>query len=141
MAIDNERAMAAFKIAAEAGDAQSQSQVGIMYCNGHGVAVDYEQARPWLEKAAAQDDPDAIGLLGVMYSDGNGVIPSWRRARELWQRAIELGHSTAVENMRLNTKNMAEVPSCGILTHTNPPSFAQILSFVHPISSCRSPPS
>ena len=92
VAIDYPRAMAAYKIAAEAGDAVSQSQVGFMYYNGDGVAVDYKQALPWIEKAAAQDDPDAVGLLGNMYFDGeSGVTPSWRRARELYQRAIEKG--------------------------------------------------
>ena len=42
MAIDYLRAMAAYKIAAEAGDALSKYQVGIMYCDGRGVAVDYK---------------------------------------------------------------------------------------------------
>ena len=49
VAIDNPRAMAAYKIAAEAGDALSQHQVGAMYYRGRGVAVDYKQARPWLD--------------------------------------------------------------------------------------------
>ena len=47
--------MAAFKIGAEAGHAQSQTQVGVMCCEGQGVDVDYRQARAWLEKAAARD--------------------------------------------------------------------------------------
>ena len=102
MAIDYPRAMVAYKVGAEAGDAHCQSQVGMMYYNGDGVAaVDYKQARLWLEKAAAQDDPAAVGQLGVMYGNGMGVTPSWRRARELYQRAIELGNSMAVENLSL----------------------------------------
>ena len=80
VAIDYPRAMAAYKIAAEAGHAVSQHQVGSMYGLGKGVAVDYEQARPWLEKAAAQDDPAAVGSLGVMYFEGKGVAPSWATA-------------------------------------------------------------
>ena len=44
VAIDYPRAMAAYKIAAEAGDATSQHQLGMMYYVGLGVAVDYEQA-------------------------------------------------------------------------------------------------
>ena len=97
VAIDYPRAMAAYKIAAEAGDALSQFQVGLMYCKGLGVAVDYERARPWLEKAAAQDYPNAVGQLGLMAFEGKGVTPSWRRARELYQRAIELGDSRGAE--------------------------------------------
>ena len=109
VAIDYERAMAAYKIAAEAGDAGSQHQVGWMYYEGLGVAVDYEQARPWIEKAAAQDHGNAVGQLGVMYGNGKGVAPSWRRAREHWERAIELGNSKSVENMQNLTMSIANV--------------------------------
>ena len=109
VAIDYPRAMAAYKVAAEAGDALSQHQVGMMYCDGDGVAVDYKQSRLWVEKAAAQDHPAAFGMLGVMYGTGNGVTPSYRRAREHYQRAIELGDVMAVENMQANTSSIAAV--------------------------------
>ena len=110
MAIDYPRAMAAYKIAAEAGEALSQCQVGAIYFQGgRGGAVDFEQARPWIEKAAAQDHPDAVGLLGGMYFEGEGVTPSWRRARELYERAIELGDSKSVEDMQKLTRNIAAV--------------------------------
>ena len=110
VAIDYPRAMAAYKIAAEAGDAVSQHQVGAMYYMGRGVAVDYKQARAWIEKAAAQDDPDAVATLGVMYFGGEGVTPSWRCARELYQRAIELdAGSQAVNNMQALTEIMQHV--------------------------------
>ena len=125
MAIDYPRAMAAYKIAAEAGDALSQSQIGLMYCYGHGVAVDYKQARPWLEKAAAQDLPHAVGQLGYMYFDGKGVAPSWRRARELFERAIEqLDDSESVQDMQALTANIANVTSSGKPSHTPPIPFA-----------------
>ena len=101
--------MAAYKIAAEAGHALSQNQIGSMYCMGLGVAVDFEQARAWLEKAAAQDHSPAVDALGVMYFEGKGVAPSWRRARELYERAIELGQSESVENMQTLTGNLAYV--------------------------------
>ena len=125
MAIDYPRAMAAYKIAAEAGDALSQYQVGMMYGKGYGVAVDYEQARAWLEKAAAQDDPDAVNGLGLMYYEGKGVTPSWRRARELCERAIELGSSEAVESMPNLTWSIANVRSTcsGKPPHTTPTPF------------------
>ena len=124
MAIDYPRAMAAYKIAAEAGDAISQYQVGMMYYYGQGVVVDFEQARAWLEKAAAQDDPDAIGQLGGMYFDGEGVALSWRRARELWERAIELGHSKSMKYMQILTRSIANVTSSGKPPHTTPTPFA-----------------
>ena len=125
VALDYPRAMAAYKIAAEAGDAKSQHQVGFMYWLGDGVAVDYEQARAWLEKAAAQDLPNAVGQLGLMYFGGNGVTPSWRRARELYERAIELGDFQAVQNMQILTESIANVMISGKPPHTtHPNSFA-----------------
>ena len=107
--IDYPRAMAAYKVGAEGGNAKCQWQVGVMYYEGLGVAVDYTQARAWIEKAAAQDHPDAICSLGVMYFNGWGVTPSYRRARELYKRAIELGHSKAVQDMQRLTQCIAAV--------------------------------
>ena len=123
VAIDYPRAMAAYKVAAEGGDALSQHQVGHMYLVGFGVAVDYKQARPWIEKAAAQDHPNAVAALGVMYFNGMGVALSWRCARAYYQRAIELGNSKVVQNMQELTKSIAEVTSSGISPHTIPTTF------------------
>ena len=68
VAVDYPRAMAAYKVSAEAGLAVCQYQVGCMYLMGYGVtAVDYQQARAWLEKAAAQGFPEAFGQLRSMY--------------------------------------------------------------------------
>ena len=101
--VDYPRAMAAFKIGAEAGGARCQHQLGMMYCDGQGVDVDYSQGRTWIEKAAAQDQPNAVGSLGTMYASGKGATSSWRRAREYYERAIELGQSEAVRNMQTLT--------------------------------------
>ena len=108
-AIDYPRAMAAYKVGAEGGDAVCQCEVGMMYCMGRGGAVDYKQARVWFEKAAAQNEPAAVGQLGAMYSNGDGVTPSFRRARELCKRAIELGDSLSVKNMQGLTEAIQNV--------------------------------
>ena len=111
MAIDYPRAMAAYKVGGEGGDALSQHQVGVLYFEGLGVDVDYKQALPWFEKAAAQDDPEAVMQLGSMYFAGYGVTSSYRRAREYYMRAIELGLSQAVEGMQDLTEIIQEVTS------------------------------
>ena len=140
VAIDYLRAMAAYKVAAEAGDAISQFQVGYMYFDGgHGVAVDFEQARAWLEKAAAQDDPDAVCQLGTIYFEGKGVAPSLHRARERYQRAIELGNSQAVKNMQDLSRAIAAVTCRGKPPSTTPTRLAE-LPTSYPISYRRSPP-
>ena len=109
--IDYPRAMATYKVGAEGGNAICQTQVGAMYCKGHGAGVDYAQARAWLEKAAAQDYPSAVGMLGVLYFKGQGVTPSWRRAREYYERSIGLGSTMAVKNMQTLTRHIQEVTS------------------------------
>ena len=109
VAVDYPRAMAAYKVGGEGGDAMCQYQVGAMYCFGHGVDVDYEQALPWIQKAAAQDQPNAVGELGTMYGNGQGVAPSCRRAREHYERAIGLGNQLAVENMQTLTRSIQAV--------------------------------
>ena len=139
VAIDYSRAMAAYKIAAEAGDALSQYQVGMMYCKALGVAVDYNQALPWIEKAAAQDDPNAVGQLGTMYFTGKGVTPSWRRVREYYQRAIALGNVQAVKNMQSLSRAIAAVTCRGKPPSTTPTRLAE-LPTSYPISYRRSPP-
>ena len=128
MTIDYPRAMAAYKVGAEGGDALCQYVLGMMYCKGQGVAVDYQQARAWFEKAAAQDQPKAVGVLGVMYHDGEGVTPSWRRARELYQRAIELGNSMSVNNMQILTESIQNVSYTSRLFHHLPYRESSLIS-------------
>ena len=65
VAVDYVRAMAAYKIGAEGGNALCQYQLGAMIKRGHGVDVDHKQAVACYEKAAAQDHPIAFNALGV----------------------------------------------------------------------------
>ena len=133
VAIDYPRAMAAFKVGAEAGDAVSQHQLGCMYYKGLGVDVDFKQARAWFEKAAAQDHPEAVGMLALMHVGGEGVTSSWRRARELYQRAIELGGSSqVVQNMQTLTGDIQQVQrnrsNLAYVNPTAPPPYVDISS-------------
>ena len=73
VAIDYPRAVAAYKVGAEAGYAMSQHQLGCMYYNGQGVDVDYKQARAWWEKAAAQEHAEAVCQLGVIRARTHSV--------------------------------------------------------------------
>ena len=134
VAVDNERAMAAYKIGAEGGHATSQYQLGYMYCEGRGIdSPDYEQALVWFEKAAAQNDPWAVRSLGIMSKFGEAQTPSWRRAREHFQRAIGLGHEEAGESMQTLNADIQEVTR----SHTDHYSGLRNPHFRRP----RSPPS
>ena len=140
-AIDYPRAMAAYKVGGEGGIAGCQWQVGLMYCNGLGVAVDCKLARPWLEKAAAQDQPNAVASLGAMYSRGPGATPRGRRARELIGRAVDLGCSEGVDMMQTLIRAIATVTNSRRPPHTIPTPLLQAHALVCPISSRSSPPS
>ena len=92
VAIDDQRAMAAFKFAADGGNCDGQYQVGMMYYQGRGVAQDYNAAWPWMVKAAAQDLPGAVASVAGFYISGLAGNASWRRARQYIEKAISLGH-------------------------------------------------
>ena len=58
---------------AEAGDAELQFSLGVMYEHGEGVRQDYAEAVRWYRKAAEQGYAEAQNNLGLMYDQGQGV--------------------------------------------------------------------
>jgi len=58
---------------AEAGDAEAQCVLGVMYANGKGVLKDDEEAVKWYRKAAVQGNAKAQFNLGIAYENGLGV--------------------------------------------------------------------
>ena len=63
------------KAKAEAGDAESQVELGRRYDDGEGVAKDQVEAAKWFRKAAEQNYAQAQYNLGVCYD-------TWRRRGE-----------------------------------------------------------
>ena len=62
-----------FRLAADQGDADAQSNLGVMYANGEGVLEDDPEAVKWLRLAADQGVVAAQFNLGVMYANGGGL--------------------------------------------------------------------
>ena len=58
---------------AEAGDANAQRYLGVMYQAGYGVLQDYAEAVRWYRLAADQGYARAQAILGAMYHIGRGV--------------------------------------------------------------------
>ena len=54
------------KAKAEAGDADAQFNLGVMYYQGLGVEQDFKEVVKWYQKAADQGDVEAQYNLGVM---------------------------------------------------------------------------
>jgi hypothetical protein len=65
-----------YRIAADQGYAMAQSNLGVMYEDGRGVAKDYAQAVLWYRRAADQGYAPAQDNLGVMFENGWGVARS-----------------------------------------------------------------
>ena len=92
---DYATALEKWQTLAEAGNAEAQNNLGILYDNGQGVAQDYGKARAWWEKAATQGDAGAQYNLGVLYYNGEGVPRDISKAREWLEKAAAQGDESA----------------------------------------------
>ena len=84
--------------AAEQGNADAQSLLGLMYHEGKGVPQDHKQAFAWSRKAAEQGNADAQSLLGLMYFKGQGVPQDYKQAVAWFRKAAEQGEAKAQHN-------------------------------------------
>lgn len=82
---------ASLRSAAEAGDADSQFQLGLGYAQGMGVQVSQSQASLWLRKAADQGHADALSVLSCCEGEGLGVPSNWDRTRSDLRKSADRG--------------------------------------------------
>src|SRR6478752_6079691 len=73
------------KAKAEAGDAESQMELGRRYDKGAGVAKDHAEAVKWYRKAAEQNYAEVQYNLGIRYKQGEGVAKDQVEAAK-WYR-------------------------------------------------------
>ena len=93
---DYDTALAIWQPLAEAGDAESQYGLGMMYGNGFGVMMDDALALKWYGLAAEQGHANAQLNLGVMYQNGWGVEPNEEQAINYYAMAAEQGSAEAM---------------------------------------------
>ena len=74
-----QKAAECFKVAAEKGMKEAQSNLGYCYYKGIGVAKNYEEAVKWYSKAANQGYALTQYNLGDSYLNGHGVAKITRR--------------------------------------------------------------
>ena len=86
---------------AQAGNADAQHLLGLMYYMGRGVPQDYKQALEWHRKAAQKGKADAQYVVGAMYYTGNAVIQDHKQAVAWFRRAAEQGHPDAQQVLGL----------------------------------------
>lgn len=70
---DYQAAFKEWKASADAGQAEAQFDLGLLYAQGLGVRRDLSAAADWYRKAADQGNAEAEFALGQMYSRGWGV--------------------------------------------------------------------
>ena len=86
-----------FRLAADQGDADAQSNLGLMYANGEGVLEDAPEAVKWLRLAADQGVAAAQFNLGVMYANGGGLPEDYVLGYAWLNLAATQGSETARE--------------------------------------------
>ena len=86
---------------AEAGDAEAQYRIGLMYEYGKGYPQDKAQGIVWLRKAAGHNHAAAQTELGILYVTGDGVTEDDAQAVAWFQKAAPLGNTTAQYNLGL----------------------------------------
>jgi len=95
VAKNDKNALQWFRLAADQGMAQAQSNVGAMYNEGKGVAQNEKEALKWLRLAADQGFPEAQYNLGVMYREGEGVAKNDKNALQWFRLAADQGMAQA----------------------------------------------
>lgn len=80
----------------EAGNADVQFRLGMIYREGLGVPRDYAEAIKWLEMAARQGNADAQFRLGMMYYRARGVPQDYVKARFWLDKAAAQQHDRAL---------------------------------------------
>lgn len=96
--------------AADKGNSEAMTYLGLMYDRGYGVAQDYNEARQWYQKAADKGNALAMKNIGNLYVDGHGVPQDYQQARQWWQKSADAGSADAVNNLATSYSNGQGVP-------------------------------
>ena len=99
--------------AAEQGDSEAQTDLGMRYHTGDGVPKDYAEAVKWYHKAAEQGHAIAQYNLGVMYAIGEGVPQDDAEAAKWYRKAAEQGRARAQYNLGSMYEQGEGVPQAG----------------------------
>ncbi len=86
-----------FRIAADAGIADAQYDLGVLLLNGKGNSKSEEEAIRYFKLAAEQGNGDAQYNLGVCYYQGRGVAVSHEEAIRYLELAVRHKHPKAAE--------------------------------------------
>ena len=109
--------IAATRVQANAGDADSQWLLGYYYSTGQGVPQDYAQAASWYRQAADQGHVFAQFNLGVLSANGQGVPQDYAEAVTWYRLSAEQGYADAQYNLGLMYGTGRGVPQDYVEAH------------------------
>jgi len=95
---------------AEAGNAEAQKIIGIMYDYGQGVEKDKRAALDWFIRSAEQGQPAVQYQVGAKYFRGDGIQQDYGEAARWWEKAAAGGQVDAQFNLGLMYYRGLHVP-------------------------------
>ncbi|MGC1479906.1 MAG: protein kinase [Chthoniobacterales bacterium] len=95
VAADRDEAIAAYRRAADRGEARALFAMGLFHHQGRDVPQDTAEAITYLEKSGAAGSLHAQTLLGVIYRNGEGIAPDYAEAFRLLKGAADEGFAPA----------------------------------------------
>jgi TPR repeat protein len=98
-AATDQKALAALESAAEQGNAEAQSDLGLLYDHGQGLPQNYAKATYWYRKAAGQGYAEAQYNLGLLYALGLSVPKDYAKAAYWWRKVADQGSAEAQSNL------------------------------------------
>jgi len=87
------------KAKAEAGDAESEMELGRRYDKGEGVVKDHAEAAKWYRKAAEQNYVNPQFNLGMCYEEADAGTEDWAEVYKWLSLAAMQGHERAKKFM------------------------------------------
>lgn len=85
-----------FRKAAELGNAESMTHLGLMYSNGQGVNTDYAEAMKRFKMAADNGDTQGMVQIGHLHMDGKAVAADYSEGIAWYTKAAEKGDPVAM---------------------------------------------
>ena len=95
---------------AEAGDADAQFKLGMVFYRRQGVSQDIKEATKWVQMAAEQGNADAQFRMFVIHFLGEGISKDYKIATRWLKSAAEQGHADAQYSLGMNYKFGQGVP-------------------------------
>jgi TPR repeat protein len=102
---DYAEAMRWYREAADQGNAQAQSNIGVLYENGLGVAQDDVEAGRWYGKAADQGNASSQNNVGRLFEKGHDYAKAYVEAMGWYRKAADRGNALAQNHIGLLYQN------------------------------------